>query len=94
MFQQRLLQIAKERGEDFLADKLIFRREQPEETIERQISAEEGPARIVLQGIQSLPPPFDASRPAEDANVAAYEFLKLPRRISGTYGLVVSGKRV
>jgi len=80
-FQQYLLRIEQEKGEDFLKDKLLL---QPHQTDDR--SKEEEEPKINIQGAKTLPARF---RYLPNNKKRLYKFLLQPQRVFGTSGLLV-----
>jgi len=84
LFQLRLQQLEKQKGDDFLKNKLILRRTSAQEELEIQMEATN---EIKLRGIKELPPQFRVSQ-NENSQMSEYEFLNVPLRVTNAYGLL------
>ena len=85
LFQLRLQQLEKQKGDDFLKNKLILRQTSAQEELEIQMEATN---EIKLRGVKELPPQFKVSQ-NENIQTSKHEFLNVPLRVTNAYGLLV-----
>jgi len=86
LFQLRLKQLEKQKGDDFLKNKLILRRTSAQEELEMQMDIEKT-NEIKLKGIKELPSRFKVLG-NDNTQVLEYEFVNVPLRVTNAYGLL------